>query len=131
MKLAFELGLNALVASSATETPIARVNAMASFLCARNDVFITDRIQKSPGVYMLYDENNVLYVGQSENVEIRIRSHTNISFAGVLVAYTEPHNLLAVEAMAIGLLRPIFNHKTSARYEPITCEVTQCQESAQ
>ena len=122
MNVVLDLGQSALIATTSAESPRSRVNAMATFLCVKNDVVISQAITSNSGVYVLYDEVDVLYVGQSENVKKRISSHTNIPFTEWLVAYTEIHNLIAIEALSIGMLRPLLNHKNSQRYEPITGE---------
>lgn len=128
MDKARDIGDCILLAICPNQRPIDRVYAMGTFLCIENDVIVTQSINSSSGVYMLYDESDVLYVGQSEDVKSRVASHKAIKFTGALVAYTETVNLLAIEAMAIGILRPTPNHRNSTRYEPISIESTQCQE---
>lgn len=128
MDIVRDLGTSFLAAISPEKLPVDRVYAMGLFLCIKNDVLISDRIIRSSGVYMLYDETDVLYVGQSENVKVRIHHHSSIKFTGALIAYTQSQDLLAIEAMAIGILRPTLNHKQSTRYSPIVREDCICHE---
>lgn len=128
MDKAREVGDCILTATCARRKPGDRVNAICTFFCIDNDVVISDCMNASAGVYILYTETDVLYVGQSENVKSRVANHRHIEFTEALVIYTEPANLIAIEAIAIGVLKPTQNHKNSARYEPTSARSYTCQE---
>lgn len=63
------------------------------------------------GVYYLWDGERVLYVGQSVNVEARVRQHRSagIDFAGYFCDECNKSELNRLEAKAIIELRPKLN----------------------
>lgn len=63
------------------------------------------------GIYYLTDGLDVLYVGQSTNVEKRITQHASgdIDFSQVFVNQCKPHQLNDLECKAIKRYDPPFN----------------------
>ncbi len=64
------------------------------------------------GVYYLFDGAAVLYVGQSLDVEKRVRQHhadKQIDFSGYFVDSCEPAKLNELEAKAIEEFKPKYN----------------------
>lgn len=128
------------VAMSAKHPPHTRA-AMVAYLLKHDPVEASNHLEigRSVGVYILWDDLDVLYVGQSLDMQSRIAAHKNkscamgskprIQYTGITAIKTNESNLMAFEALAIGLLRPILNFERSSRYEPVRSnEVTQCQE---
>ena len=74
---------------------------------------------KIPGVYFLFKNNNLVYVGQSTHVPTRIASHVRegrLKFDRVSFIRVPPERLLEVEAYYIDLLWPEEN-QTGERAE--------------
>ena len=74
---------------------------------------------KIPGVYFLFKNNNLVYVGQSTHVPTRIASHVRegrLEFDKVSFIRVPPERLLEVEAYYIDLLWPEEN-QTGERAE--------------
>ena len=72
-------------------------------------------LRKQPGVYFLIKEDEVVYVGQSEDVPVRIRSHKHgglIEFDHVYYLHVNPENLVEVEKYYIRLLKPKRNRRS-------------------
>ena len=72
-------------------------------------------LRKQPGVYFLIKEDEVVYVGQSEDVPVRIRSHKHgglIEFDHVYYLHVNPENLVEVEKHYIRLLKPKRNRRS-------------------
>lgn len=123
-----ELGNCAHVAMSPDYEPWVRAQSTAYFFAQSYDIEFSAAIEKRCGVYILYNETDILYVGQSKNVKSRVSSHNHIPFTEYIVAYTSEENLIPLEAIAIGFLRPMMNFSRSDRYRPIVSEVSRCRE---
>lgn len=64
------------------------------------------------GVYYLTDGLDVLYVGQSSNVERRIAEHRTIDFSAVFVDECKPEDLRWLECEAIRRYKPPLNEQS-------------------
>lgn len=70
---------------------------------------ITDPLQATSGVYLLYQRGNLLYVGQSTNVYARIPHHKDKPYDKVLFLPCSVEVLDVVESALIAALRPKMN----------------------
>jgi excinuclease UvrABC nuclease subunit len=68
-------------------------------------------VKKTCGVYYLTDGLDVLYVGASKNIEVRLQAHTRagIDFSQVFVDQCEPHEFNDLEHKAIQRYNPPCN----------------------
>ena len=83
---------------------------------------------KIPGVYFLFKDNDLVYVGQSTHVPTRIASHVRegrLEFDKVSFIRVPPERLLEIEAYYIDLLWPEEN-QTGER-----AEIRRCIEEAE
>ena len=72
---------------------------------------VTERAYESCGVYFLFKGSECVYVGQSLNVNRRMRDHrTRIDFDVYTWMPVTPAQLAVVERMYINALRPVHNH---------------------
>ena len=90
-------------------------------------------LRKQPGVYFLIKGNEVVYVGQSEDVPVRIRSHKHgglIEFDHVYYLHVSPEKLVEVEKYYIRLLKPKRNRagikNPVEKQKNITKTIRQC-----
>lgn len=74
------------------------------------------------GVYFLFQGDNLLYVGESVNMRVRIFDHHNIPFTHyAFIGYeTEPMQCV-FEIMYIWKYRPPFNKKYNPSYKMKNC----------
>jgi hypothetical protein len=71
------------------------------------------------GVYFLFHNEEIVYVGQSSDVHFRIRQHKDKQFNRVFYKAIPPEvDILAVEKHFILKFRPKYNYETTAK----TCE---------
>lgn len=71
------------------------------------------------GVYFLFLNEQIVYVGQSGNVPIRVQQHTDKEFNRVFYLTVPPDaDILAIEKHFILKFRPKYNYETTAK----TCE---------
>ncbi len=123
-----ELGNCAHVARSCEYEPWARAYSALIFAGYYENCDPCHELENCPGVYVLYNETDILYVGQSRHVKRRVANHTHVPHSDRLVLYTTDDNLIAYEAIAIGLLRPVMNYGRSDKYKPSISEVSRCHE---
>ncbi len=125
---AASIGSYAAVAMSPRYAPWVRAESVASLLTKDTDLDVTASFYDEPGVYILFDDHNVLYVGQSHKVKSRVTSHKNVPFTNAVVIYCQECDLIAFEALALGMLRPVLNFRRSTRYQPTISEPSKCHE---
>lgn len=67
------------------------------------------------GVYILLQNEEVMYVGQSQYIPIRVHTHrrdNRFQFDKVVVRYCEPNDLDLIEAELIKELKPMHNRNS-------------------
>lgn len=84
-------------------------------------IFILDRaeIPCEPGIYLLYDENKIVYVGQSTcNIKNRIinEHQRNKRFTGMAWVACDLDSLDGLERLLIKIFRPRFNKAHNPRW---------------
>lgn len=97
---------------SSVEPELLKIKKMA----VSTDIVVNLKI---PGVYFLFQDETLVYVGQSTHVPTRIESHVRegrLKFNRVAFIKVPPENLLEVEAYYIDLLWPEEN-RTGDRAE--------------
>lgn len=105
------------IASSSEFRPKDRVVSLCELLPGDHDVeFGRDNLWPNAGVYVFYDDVDVVYIGQTLNAKKRVSSHSAFSHINVGVFYMEERFLLSAEALAIGIATPVANFDGSDKY---------------
>lgn len=80
-----------------------------SYLLSKYGIDITDPLRATSGVYLLYKDGALIYVGQSVNVYSRIPQHRNKDFDRAMFIPCQKAVLDAVESALIAVLCPKLN----------------------
>ena len=75
-----------------------------------------DLIPASAGVYFIYEDRSIVYVGESADLRARLRRHPHItSSRNVAVIECEASQRKRLEAFYIGVFNPLLNRESTFR----------------
>ena len=73
---------------------------------------ITPLLEKRSGIYVLFDRDEIVYIGKSLDVLIRVHTHKRdlrFGFTKAYVRWCQPHQLDRLEADMINAYQPKYN----------------------
>ena len=91
------------------------------FLRAEDIARVASPWENSIGVYFLLDGNDVVYIGQSVNVYVRISSHAGKKFDRYAFIPCSIEALDRLESLYIHLLRPKLNGRQNGKDDGVMC----------
>lgn len=114
-------GIHYYIASCRDFSPLDRVNSLGRLMPGHLEVYFERKaILPNCGVYVLFDDFEIVYVGQTTNMKYRVRSHSRFSDLYVGAFYMEEGELLCAESLAIGVTNPLANFDGNSKYNPPT-----------
>lgn len=114
-------GIHYYIASCRDFSPLDRVNSLGRLMPGHLEVYFERKaILPNCGVYVFFDDFEIIYIGQTTNVKYRVRSHSRFSDLYIGVFYMEESELLCAESLAIGVINPLANFDGNSKYDPPT-----------
>ena len=98
-----------------------KLTGMRFLLCAADIARVASPWENSIGVYFLLDGNDVVYIGQSVNVYVRISSHVGKKFDRYAFIPCSVEDLDRLESLYIHLLRPKLNGRQNGKDDGVMC----------